>query len=394
MPTTAAIIPAAGSGSRMGLDHPKQYHLLAGIPILVHTVRVFTSASCVDMIVVVVPAERVESTVNLMADHGLSGANLQVIAGGERRQDSVKAGLDSLNAGVDIVLVHDGARPLLAPDLIDRCCDAAIEYGAAIAAVPVKDTLKKGGPGGRILHTVDRKDLWQAQTPQASRLSLLLAAYDMAGEREVTDEASLLELAGTDVHLVEGSETNIKITRPDDLIIAEKIMQNHETSSEKIRIGHGYDAHKFASDRALVLGGVTVPFEMGLAGHSDADVLTHALCDAILGALGAGDIGSHFPDSDQEFLNVYSVTLLERVVDIAAQRGFVLSNADITVVCQKPKLAPFVPKMKEILAEACGVDLGQVNVKATTTEKMGFTGRMEGISSHAVVLLAKEGNCK
>jgi 2-C-methyl-D-erythritol 4-phosphate cytidylyltransferase / 2-C-methyl-D-erythritol 2,4-cyclodiphosphate synthase len=392
MVSIAAIIPAAGSGSRMGLDHPKQYHLLAGVPILVHTVRVFASASCIDRIVVVVPADRVESTAALMAEYDLSGDTLQVISGGRRRQDSVKAGLDTLNDDVDVVLVHDGARPLLSNDLISRCCDAAIQYGAAIAAVPVKDTLKKGGPDNRILHTVDRKDLWQAQTPQASRLSLLLDAYDAAGNRDVTDEASLLELAGTDVHLVEGSETNIKITRPDDLIIAEKIMQNNEISGGSIRIGHGYDAHQFAPDRDLVLGGVTIPFEMGLVGHSDADVLTHALCDAILGALGAGDIGSHFPDSDQKFSNIYSVTLLEEVVDLAKSRGFVLSNADVTVVCQKPKLAPFIQEMQTILSKACGVAEDRINVKATTTEKMGFTGRMEGISCHAVTLLEHRRN--
>ncbi len=390
MSSVAAIIPAAGSGSRMGLDHPKQYHLLAGVPILVHTVRQFVSASCIDTIVVVVPGDRVASTSKLFEAYGLTGEFLQVVAGGRRRQDSVKAGLDTLLAdNVDTVLVHDGARPLLSQDLITRCCDAVFRYGAAIAAVPVKDTLKKSDVDKRILHTVDREDLWQAQTPQAARLSLLLAAYEAAGDRDVTDEASLLELAGTPVHLVEGSETNIKITRPDDLIIAEKIMQKDTLS---LRIGHGYDAHQFADNRDLVLGGVTIPFEMGLAGHSDADVLTHALCDAILGALGVGDIGSHFPDSDQQFENIYSIKLLERVATFAEERGFVLSNADITVVCQKPKLASFIPGMKEILAKACRVEKERMNVKATTTEKMGFTGRMEGISCHAVVLLAKEGS--
>ncbi len=374
----------------MGLDHPKQYHLLAGVPILVHTIRQFVSASCIDEIVVVVPVDRVASTSNLLDAYGLTGEALRVIAGGRRRQDSVKAGLDTLpGKGVDIVLVHDGARPLLSRGLITRCCDAAFRYGAAIAAVPVKDTLKKSDADKCILHTVDREDLWQAQTPQAARLSLLLAAYEAAGDRDVTDEASLLELAGTPVHLVEGSETNIKITRPDDLIIAEKIMQKDTLS---LRIGHGYDAHQFADNRDLVLGGVTIPFEMGLAGHSDADVLTHALCDAILGALGVGDIGSHFPDSDQQFENIYSIKLLERVATFAEERGFVLSNADITVVCQKPKLASFIPGMKEILAKACRVEKERMNVKATTTEKMGFTGRMEGISCHAVVLLAKEGS--
>ena len=390
MTSVVAIIPAAGSGSRMGLDHPKQYHLLCGVPILIHTVRVFISSSSVDKTVVVVPSDRVESTSILMAEYDLAGDTLQVIAGGRRRQDSVKAGLDSLDKDVDIVLVHDGARPLLSHELITRCCDAASRYGAAIAAVPVKDTLKKSTVDNRILHTVDREDLWQAQTPQAARISLLLDAYKLAGARDVTDEASLLELAGTAVQLVEGAETNIKITRPDDLIIAEKIMQKEIRSMPSMRIGHGYDAHQFAKKRDLVLGGVSIPFEMGLAGHSDADALTHALCDAILGALAAGDIGSHFPDSDQQFNNIYSIVLLEQVVTLAAERGFMVSNADVTVICQQPRLAPYIKKMQEILSAACGVAQDQINVKATTTEKMGFTGRMEGISCHAVVLLAQK----
>ena len=387
MSSVAAIIPAAGSGSRMGLDHPKQYHLLAGTPILVHTVRLFVHSSVIDQVVVVVPTDRVDSTTRLLQKYNLTGDAMQIIAGGRRRQDSVKAGLDALGAETDIVLVHDGARPLLSSDLIHKCCDAALRYGAAIAAVPVKDTLKKGTPDNRILHTVDREDLWQAQTPQAVRLSLLLDAYAIAGNRDVTDEASLLELSGVEVHLVEGSETNLKITRPEDLIIAEKIMQKNDSPS--MRIGHGYDAHKFAKDRDLVLGGVTIPFEMGLAGHSDADVLTHALCDALLGALGAGDIGTHFPDSDQQYSNIYSIKLLQDVVSLTKKHGFSLSNADITVICQKPKLAPFIGKMKHILAAACAVSKEQINVKATTTEQMGFTGRMEGISCHAVVLLTK-----
>ncbi|MEN8198530.1 MAG: 2-C-methyl-D-erythritol 4-phosphate cytidylyltransferase [Thermodesulfobacteriota bacterium] len=389
MSPVAAIIPAAGSGSRMGLDHPKQYHRLCGLPILVHTVGVFIRTPCIHRIVVVVPADRVHSTELLLEEHGLASDFLQVIAGGRRRQDSVKAGLDSLDSDVNICLVHDGARPLVTSELINRCCEAADRCGAAIAAVPVKDTLKKGGPDKHILHTVDRLDLWQAQTPQAARLSLLLDAYRICGDQDVTDEASLLEQAGTPVQLVEGSETNIKITRPDDLIIAEKIMQKQEPPA--MRIGHGYDAHRFTPDRELVLGGVKIPFEMGLAGHSDADVLTHALCDAILGALGAGDIGSHFPDSDDQYGGIYSITLLEKVASLAAEQGFKLANADITVICQRPKLAAHLPEMREILARACGTGKEQVNVKATTTEKMGFTGRMEGIGSHAVVLLEKSG---
>ena len=387
MVSAAAIIPAAGSGTRMGLKYPKQYHLLAGIPILVHTVKQFVQSSCIENIVVVVPADRVDSTAQLLESYGLEGENLHVVAGGKRRQDSVKAGIDSLDSDTDIVLVHDGARPLVSREVIHRCYDAAVCHGAVIAAVPVVDTLKKSDADNTIIQTVDREDLWQAQTPQAARLSLLLAAYDAAGDRNVTDEASLLELAGTPVCLVEGSVTNIKITRPDDLVIAEKIM---EKDTLAFRIGHGYDAHRFATDRALVLGGVVIPFEMGLAGHSDADVLTHALCDAMLGAMGAGDIGSHFPDSDEQYNNIYSIELLKQVATLAKERGFELSNGDITVVCQKPKLAPFIPVMEGILAEACGVKKERINVKATTTEKMGFTGRVEGVSCHAVVLLANK----
>ncbi len=387
MPTVAAIIPAAGSGTRMGLDHPKQFHFLSGSPILVHTVRKFASVDCVNLIVVVVPADRVDSTKDLLQEYNLLDSTVSVLAGGKRRQDSVKCGLDSLPVDAGIVLVHDGARPLVTEEIIIRCTLAAEKFGAAIAAVPVKDTLKKGDTENQIVETVDRETLWQAQTPQAARVSLLLAAYKAAANRDVTDEASLLELAGTPVQLVEGSETNIKITRPDDLIIAEKIMQ--KDTSPSIRVGHGYDAHQFTENRDLILGGVKVPFEMGLAGHSDADVLTHALCDAILGALGTGDLGAHFPDSDQKFKDIYSINLLESVVAQASKRNFILSNADITVVCQKPKLAAFIAKMKQNLARACNVLDEQVNIKATTTEKMGFTGRMEGISCHAVVLLMK-----
>lgn len=387
MVSIAAIIPAAGSGSRMGLDHPKQYHLLAGIPILIHTVRAFVASPRIETIVLAVPASRIAATRTLLVDYELSDADVLVVAGGVRRQDSVKAGLEALDADVELVLVHDAARPMLSGDLIDRCCDGAMQYGAVIAAVPVKDTLKKEGAGGTILHTVDREELWQAQTPQVFQRSVLLGAYATAGDRDVTDEASLLELAGIEVHLVQGDETNIKITRPDDLVIAELSMQDTNRKTATMRIGHGYDAHRFASGRDLILGGVKIPCEQGLVGHSDADVLTHALCDALLGALGEGDIGMHFPDSDSRYKGIYSINLLEDVLSRVAERGFVVVNADITVVCQSPKLAPFIPEMRKILVAVCCCHSDQINVKATTTEKMGFTGRVEGISCHAVVLL-------
>lgn len=383
--SAAVIIPAAGSGSRMNLDHPKQFHILAGAPLLIHTLRAFMANPHVKQFVVVVPEDRLDETWALLADYQIDRTNLVVTAGGQRRQDSVKAGLMLLDDSIDIVLVHDGARPLVNQDLISRCYHAAREHGAAIAAVPVKDTLKKVNSDLYITETIDRRELWQAQTPQAAQRHLLQKAYLESDGLDVTDESSLLEKAGIPVLLVVGSETNLKITRPEDLILAERIMQN--IHPPRIRIGHGFDAHRFAPDRALVLGGVTIPHSLGLAGHSDADVVTHALCDAILGALGARDIGHHFPDSDKQFSGIYSILLLKKVIAHAEQQRFSLGNADITIVCQAPRLAPHIEAMRETLAKACGTGSQFVNIKATTTEKMGFTGREEGISCHAVVLL-------
>jgi 2-C-methyl-D-erythritol 4-phosphate cytidylyltransferase/2-C-methyl-D-erythritol 2,4-cyclodiphosphate synthase len=382
----AAIIPAAGSGSRMKTSCPKQYLDLAGKPVLIHTVSAFHHNEGIQQIVVVVPSDRVESTRELLRTWQLN-SKTEVVAGGKRRQDSVKAGLDALDSSIDTVLVHDGARPLVTNELINRCHVSASKHGAAIAAIRVKDTLKKCSPDSSIEKTIDRTNLWQAQTPQAARLPLLRSAFDKVGDNDVTDEASLLEAAGITVKIVEGSETNIKITRPEDLIIANKIIM--QPSADQIRVGHGFDAHRLAEGRALILGGVKIEHPLGLEGHSDADVVTHALCDALLGALGKGDIGIHFPDSAAEFKNIYSILLLERVTAQMKTEGYTIGNADITIVCQSPKLAPHLDKMKEIISKACNTNKQRINIKATTTEKMGYTGRQEGISSHAVVFLTK-----
>lgn len=386
MQKAAAIIPAAGSGTRMKLNHPKQYHPLAGAPIIIHTIGVFLASPIIGQLVVVVPADKLDETLELFVTHGLDDPRIEITAGGKRRQDSVFNGLQLIHPEIDTVLVHDCARPLVSQQLIEDCYSAAVEYGAAIAAIPVKDTLKKGSDTALITETIDRSQLWQAQTPQAAKVSLLREAYRKNGDADFTDEAGLLEQAGIPVKLVEGSETNLKITRPEDLAIAEKLLLK-DTMKPNFRIGHGYDAHRFAPDRDLVLGGVNIPHSQGLAGHSDADVLTHAICDALLGALGKGDIGKHFPDTSDTYKNIYSINLLEKVIELLATSNFTLSNLDATIVCQRPKLAAHIEQMRKTIAEACKTDIDRINIKATTTEKMGFTGREEGIASHAVVLI-------
>lgn len=380
----AAIIPAAGSGTRMNASLPKQYLELGGKPILIHSVEAFHRHPDIDQVIVVVPGDRIRSTQELLRSWQLEGKTT-VIAGGLRRQDSVKAGIDELDVQTTIVLVHDGARPLVTQELISDCLTQAENHGAAIAAIPVKDTLKKAGQNALISATVDRDGLWQAQTPQAVAPGILREAYDKAGQLDFTDEASLLEHAGYPVKLVSGAEANIKITRPEDLTLAQTLLMH--VNANQIKIGHGFDAHRFADGRELILGGITIDHPRGLAGHSDADVVTHALCDAILGALGKGDIGNHFPDTSSEFAGIYSIKLLERVAATMTDAGFHLGNGDITIICQAPKLAPYLAEMVRTMATACRSTPERLNVKATTTEKMGFTGREEGISCHAVVVL-------
>jgi len=392
----AVIIPAAGSGIRMGLPTPKQFFELEGAPILIHTLKVFEQADSVGIIIVAVPAESCGLVEEQVKRFRLSKV-LQVIAGGRERQDSVQAGLDVLPDTVELVLVHDGVRPFVTSEIIDNCLKAIAQTGAAMAAVPVKDTLKAVSDKGIIAQTVDRSGVWQAQTPQGARITLLKEAFAAAVRDGVTatDEAGLLERLNIPVKVIEGSERNIKITRPEDLILAKAILM--EESKESVISageggfcsGHGYDAHRLVEGRPLVLGGVTVPHDRGLEGHSDADVLTHALCDALLGAAGAGDIGRHFPDTDKQFKDISSLKILERVIEKVAERGYGLQNADITVVAQKPKLAPYFAVMKENLATACNTVPQAINIKATTTEGMGFEGREEGISAHAVVLLKR-----
>jgi len=394
---TAAIIPAAGIGKRMGLPMPKQCYELGGKPILAHTLQRIGQADSIGSIILVVPADHKDWAERLVQEYQLAKVT-QIIAGGELRQDSVQAGLAALPETVELVLVHDGVRPFVELPVIENCLAEAQRSGAAMVAVPVKDTLKAVSSDGIIEQTVDRSRVWQAQTPQAAKVSLLKKAYEEAAKQKdfiATDEAALLERINIPVKVVEGSEKNIKITGPEDLILARAIFMESQIdktvqqNGNNFRSGCGYDAHRLVSDRPLVLGGVTVPHDKGLEGHSDADVLTHALCDAILGAAGLGDIGQHFPDTDQQFKGINSLKILEQVAALATDKGMVLQNGDITIVAQKPKLSPYFATMQNNLAAACGTDSDTINIKATTTEGMGFAGREEGMEAHAVVLLRK-----
>jgi 2-C-methyl-D-erythritol 4-phosphate cytidylyltransferase/2-C-methyl-D-erythritol 2,4-cyclodiphosphate synthase len=393
----AAIIPAAGSGSRMGLDSPKQFLELQGVPILIHTLRIFAEIDTIGCIIVVVPPADCARVEELVRSHGLAKVSA-IIPGGRERQDSVLAGLDALPAEVELVLVHDGVRPFVPVAVVQNCLQEAEKNGAAMAAIPVKDTLKTVSSQNVVERTISREGVWQAQTPQVAKKSLLQAAYLLAAEKGdfiATDEAALLELLGCPVKVVAGSEKNIKITRREDLILAEAIlMENRENRGDsavncRYRSGYGYDAHCLVPGRPLILGGEEIPHDKGLQGHSDADVLTHALCDAMLGGAGAGDIGHHFPDTDAKFKNISSLIILKNVAALLKDEGFSLVNADITVVAQKPKLATYFGAMKANLAAACEVDPAAINLKATTTEEMGFAGRGEGMAAHAVVMLVK-----
>jgi 2-C-methyl-D-erythritol 4-phosphate cytidylyltransferase/2-C-methyl-D-erythritol 2,4-cyclodiphosphate synthase len=376
----AAILVAAGSGSRFGAETPKQFLILGGKPVIRHAAEALARA--VDLLQPVGEAAPIAAA--------LDGVRcLPVVAGGATRQQSVRAGLEALVPHApDIVLVHDAARPLIPPRLVADLLAALTEAPGAIPAVPVADTLKRG-EAGRIVETVSRAGLYRAQTPQAFRFPVLLAAHRAPATDAATDDASLLEAAGQTVRLVAGAEDNIKLTYPEDLQRLERAMGG----SFVPRVGTGFDVHAFAEARPLVLCGVTVPHPRGLAGHSDADVGIHALCDAIYGALAEGDIGRHFPPSEAAWKDADSARFLVHAAGRIAARGGRLANIDITLICERPKITPYAPAMIARLADLLGVDASAVSVKATTTERLGFTGRGEGIAAQAVatVLLPDRG---
>ncbi len=386
----AAIIAAGGRGERLGAGRPKQLLDIGGSSILDMAVGAFLSHPRIDDVVVVVPAD-------LLAP--LQGAwrgrakPVTVVAGGARRQDSVAAGFAAVSDHADIVVVHDAARPFVSADLITRTLDAADETGAAVAALPCHDTVKyaaeSAAHGTFVERTIPRERIHLAQTPQAFRVEVLRAS--LAGGRTgetATDEAALAEAAGYPVRLVPGEPANLKITTVSDLEVA-KAMCEREDDRPAVRVGTGYDLHRLVEGRPLILGGVVVPHTHGLAGHSDADVLAHAITDAVLGAVARGDIGAHFPDTDPRWKGADSLALLAHAVEVAHEAGYRVDNVDAVVIAERPKLLPYVPAVRERLAKTLGVAVDRVSIKGKTNEGVGELGRGEAMAVHAVAVLSR-----
>jgi 2-C-methyl-D-erythritol 4-phosphate cytidylyltransferase / 2-C-methyl-D-erythritol 2,4-cyclodiphosphate synthase len=372
-PRIAAILVAAGSGSRFGADIPKQFQIVAGGPVIRHAANALVGQ--VDLLLAVGDATSI--------DAALAGIpHLPTMPGGDTRQASVRAGLEALVPHApDIVLVHDAARPVIPPGTIPAVLTALQQAPGAIPAVAVADTLKRVA-GSRINVTVPRDNLFRAQTPQGFRFATLLAAH-RTGVVGATDDASLLEALGETVTIVAGSDDNIKLTYPEDLVRLERIMNARFLP----RVGTGFDVHVLQAGRKLMLCGIEVPHDRGLAGHSDADVGIHALCDAIYGALAEGDIGRHFPPSQAAWKDADSARFLRHAAERIAARGGRLANADVTLICERPKITPHAAAMIARLAELLGTDPARISVKATTTERLGFTGRGEGIAAQAVATI-------
>jgi 2-C-methyl-D-erythritol 4-phosphate cytidylyltransferase / 2-C-methyl-D-erythritol 2,4-cyclodiphosphate synthase len=383
----AAVVVAAGRGERLGAPD-KVVLPLAGRPMLAWSLRALEQAETIGSVVVVAGSHTRQVVGSLVRDEGFAKVHA-IVAGGERRQDSVGAGLEALPQGIEIVVIHDGARPLAEPQLFDRCAAAAALRGAAIAATPVSDTLKRV-TDGTIRGTVDRTGLWAAQTPQAFRLESLRTAMNVSSGENVTDEARLYEVADFPVTVVPSSLENMKVTHADDIAVADALLRarhgSHPTAVPT-RTGIGYDVHRFASGRRLILGGVEIAHDRGLEGHSDADVLLHAIADAVLGAAALGDIGQHFPPSDERFRDADSQLLLREAVHLAREAGWTPGNVDATILAEAPRVAPHVPRMRERIAACLGLAQHAVSVKATTNEGLGSIGRGEGIAALATATL-------
>ncbi|MDR0817209.1 MAG: 2-C-methyl-D-erythritol 2,4-cyclodiphosphate synthase [Clostridiales Family XIII bacterium] len=400
------LIAAAGSGSRMGTDTPKQFIELGGQPMLRVTAGVFERNEAVDDIYIVAPAEYLEQSKDALA--GLSKLR-GVCGGGQTRQESVRLGLRYVKelSGDDVLLIHDAARPFLSGAVIKGVLEGVLETGAAVCCVPVKDTVyraDRADPNGQysLCGVPPREELFAVQTPQGFDFALISEAHERAFADKVTatDDGSLAAQYGAKVLITSGSYDNIKITTVHDLPggglgsalspgPALSPGSDPEAVPDDVRIGTGFDVHAFAAGRKLILGGVEIAYGRGLLGHSDADVLVHALMDAMLGALALGDIGTHFPDTDERYKDISSMKLLAEVVSMIGAEGYTVSNTDMTIVAERPRLSGIIPDIELNIAEALGVGRARVSVKATTTEGLGFTGTEQGIGAQAAVILRR-----
>lgn len=394
-----AIVAAGGQGQRLGGDQPKQFLAIDGRSLLQRSIEALLGTGLVSDVVVVAPAEHVD---RIAGAPWLDRARVRVVAGGARRQDSVASGFDAVTPDADIVLVHDAARPFVSRDVVARAIDAAVAHGAAIAAVRARDTVKRAAPAaGReiVAGTLPRDEIFLAQTPQAFRRDVLEAAIRLGRQgTEATDEAALAELAGHPVTLVEGDILNMKITTEADLRLARALAAAERNAGAgtapagagtAARVGTGYDLHRFVPGRPLVLGGVRIASDVGLAGHSDADAIAHALTDAVLGAAALGDIGRLFPDSDARWKDADSLMMLREAVARVREAGYAIANVDVTVVAERPKIGPHRDEIRASLARALGIDPERVSVKGKTNEGVGALGRGEALAVHAVALLAR-----
>jgi len=377
-----AIIAAGGSGTRLGADAPKQFLDLGGRSILEHSVRALAGHPRISELIVAVPAGTVADSPAWLA----ASAKVRIVAGGARRQDSVANAFETITAS-DVVLIHDAARPFVSADLISRSIDAAVAFGAAIAAMPASDTVKQVTmtAGGPVIHgTIPRASIYLAQTPQAFRRDVLAKAVALGRSGiDATDEAALAEQAGHTVHVVEGDADNVKITTAADLVRA----RTRATAAGTSRAGTGYDLHRLVDGRRLVIGGVDIPFEKGALGHSDADVACHAATDAVLGAACLGDIGQHFPDSDPRWKGASSLELLRQAAALVRAAAHEIVNVDVVVVLERPKIASHLPAIRAGLAGALGIPMERVSVKGKTNEGVDAVGRGEAIAAHAVAMI-------
>jgi 2-C-methyl-D-erythritol 4-phosphate cytidylyltransferase/2-C-methyl-D-erythritol 2,4-cyclodiphosphate synthase len=377
MQSVYALVVAAGRGSRFGGEQPKQYLPLAGQMVLRHAVAAFARHPRISGVQVMIRPED-----GRLCDHAVAGLGvLPPALGGASRQASVRLGLEVLAARKpQYVLIHDGARPFPDTALVDRVIDALDDAPAAIPCLALRDTIKRVEDGS-IRSTVDRSELWRAQTPQGFHFDAILVAHRAAVGRELTDDSAVAEAAGLMPRLVAGDENNLKITTAEDLAAAERLFAARVGD---VRVGNGFDVHAFGPGDKLVICGIDIPHNAGLVGHSDADVGLHALTDAVLGAIGAGDIGQHFPPGEPQWRGASSDRFLRHAADLVCARGGMVAAVDVTIICERPKIGPHRATMVARVAAILGIAAERVSVKATTTERLGFTGRGEGVAAQAV----------